>query len=212
MGNTLEGIVLSRLEYGDTALIVDFYSRELGRTTFSAYSSKKKNARFYFAPLNFLEVELYQSKKEKYLKVKEISSLLPEQLMNRDSEIHAIRYFIAEFLKKTLNNEESDEALFSFLIEQLNELYHTSNKGTYILTFLENLSPYLGIDIVELKNNKGMASEFGFTFNESEWERLLAINPKDKKSYLNLLIRFYAHQFEGVGALKSKTILAEIFS
>lgn len=212
MSLKLEGVVLSRTEYGDSTLIVDFYSLEGGRLTFSATISKKKNTRFYFSPLTYVAVELYQSKKAKYFRLKEVQSLLTDQLVNRDSEVHAIRYFIAELLKKTLSNEESDPALFQFIINKLIHLYSSDSKGKFVVEFLEELTPYLGIDLEELKNQNGNDSGFEFGLSKMEWECLVGETNNSNKVYLNALLAFYTFHFEGVSQLKSKAVLAEVFN
>ncbi len=212
MSGKQEGIVLSKLQYGDSTLIIDFYSREGGRTTFSAYTSRKKNNKFYYSPLNLLSVDLYKSQKGKHLRLKEVNSLLNDQLISRDSEIHAIRYFLAEFLKKTLTHEEADEQLYSYLKESIVGLYDCESKSLYLLEFLESLSPYLGFDLSELQSENGQLRDFGFYLKEDELKSLSQAKKGNKKAYLNALLSFYGQQFEGVADLKSKSILAEIFS
>lgn len=212
MSQLLEGIVLSRLEYGESTLIIDLYSKELGRTTLGAYKPKKKNNSFYFAPLNLIQVSTYTSPKTKYLRTKDVNSLLADQLISTDSEIHAIRYFLADFLKMTLNEHEADPSLYSFLTARIKSLYQTQQKSSFVIDFLEALSPYLGIDLMELRSDTTLLRDFGFSLNETEQDQLIQPNPKDKKSHLNALLKFYAHQFEGVTKLKSKEVLAAIFN
>lgn len=215
MIDKFQGIVLSRVEYGDSALIIDLYSKEKGRLSVSSYSSKKKNNRFFFAPLSLLNIGLYKSKKGKLLKIKEVESALADQMISRDSEIHAIRYFIAEVLKNTLKEEDSNPYLYDFLKTEIDTLYTTDKKGSFVINFLENLSPFLGFDLNELRRAGGKASDYGFEFSDSEWNSLLCDTKEERvgnKAYLSLLLKYYANHFDGIATLKSKSVLAEVFS
>jgi|GEM_PF-4004763 len=211
MDGQIEGIVLSKLEYGDNTLIIDFYSAELGKITFSATNSKKKNSRFYFSPLNLLQLNLYTSKKSKYFRLKELQSINPDQLINRDNEVHAIRFFLAELLKKILTTEEADPRLYLFLKSRITDLYSSSSKSHYILDFLIDLSPFLGIDFDQITKEDQLLDEFSFDLSKEDRKTLIE-GRKNRKAYLNALLRFYSHQYEGLDQLKSKAVLAEVFS
>jgi DNA repair protein RecO (recombination protein O) len=214
MSTKVQGIVLSKVEYGDSALIIDLYCKEKGRLSVNTYSSKKKNNRFFFAPLSLLNISFYQSKKGKFLKIKEVESALANQMISRDSELHAIRYFIAEVLKNTLKEEDSSPYLYEFLKTEIESLYTTDKKGSFVINFLENLSPFLGFDLNELRRAGGKASDYGFDFSDSDWNALLCETREERvgnKAYLSLLLKYYANHFDGMGALKSKSVLAEVF-
>lgn len=205
-------IVLSKTEYGDNSLIIDLYSLQNGRMTASSYSSRKRKSRFYFEPFSLLELEIYQSKKAKFNRIKEARSALPLQMMIHDPEVNAMRYFLAEVLKKTLVAEENDPALFSFLKVEIENLYLSKNRSQFLINFMERLSPYLGIDFSEIQKIGGKASDYDMSFSESEWNSLMNNNFKNYKQRLKLILKFYAHHFEGMEKLKSKEILAEVFN
>lgn len=211
MSERIQAIVLSKVEYGDKTLIVDLYSLELGRLTASAYSTKKSKNRFYFSPLMVLELDLYTSKKAKLKKIKEVKSTLSTQMSNSSVELNAYRFFIAEILQKTIVEESTDPPLYHFLLQSVEKLYRGLNPD-FIVHFLEHLSPYLGLDLSEIKRQGGAASDYDLEFSAKEWERLTTSKKIPIKEKLNLLLKFYAQHFEGVSQLKSRPVLSAVFS
>ena len=211
MSESVQAIVLSKVEYGDKTLIIDLYSLQSGRLTASAYSTKKSKNRFYFSPLMVLELELYSSKKAKLKKIKEVKSAMPIQMANTSAELNAYRFFIAEVLQKTLGLENSDPPLFQFLSQTILRLYE-GFESDFVIRFLEHLSPFLGLDLEEIKKQGGSAKDYDLAFNEEEWKRLTTNENVPIKEKLNLLLRFYGQHFEGVNHLKSRSVLSAVFS
>lgn len=211
MSETDQAVVLSKVEFGDKTLIVDLYSLQSGRFTASTYSTKKSRNRFYYSPLMVLELNLYTSKKAKLKKIKEVKSALTMQMANISVELNAYRFFIAEVLQKTLGPENSDPPLYQFLLHSIDQLYQNTNPD-FIIHFLEGLSPHLGLDLDEIKRQGGSAADYDLDFNSDEWSRLTAREKVPNKEKLNLLLKFYAHHFEGINHLKSRSVLSSVFS
>lgn len=215
----LRSIVLSHLKYGENNLIVDLFTKESGRITAGLTLSKKKKNLFYYSPLNLIEVWTYRSPKSKHIKIKEAKSSLGEQMSNRDSRIHASRYFIAEFLKNTLHNEETEEQLFSYLESRIVLLYQSKNPGEFLINFLIGLSPFLGFDIKSLKEEFEQSDDFGFGLDQAEWRLLNEMqsgsdesSSANSKRKLDLLIKLYSVPFEGLRRLKSREVLNQVFN
>ena len=211
MNTNIRAIVLSKVNYGESTLIIDLFSRESGRLTVSTTISKKKNNRHYYSPLAVLDLSIYKSK-GKFYRIKEVKNAIPEQLINQDSEVHAIRYFLAELLKHVLKTEAEEIILFDYILDQLKQMYEAEKKGGFVLDFLEGLTPYLGIDIAEIEEGEASWKEFGFELDKDELEMLRKRDKKNAKQYLNALLRFYSHHIDGIQNLKSKSILAEVFA
>ncbi|MAY84886.1 MAG: hypothetical protein CMP59_12215 [Flavobacteriales bacterium] len=212
MSDRIQAIVLSKVEYGDKTLIIDLYGLQSGRFAASTYSTKKSKNRFYFSPLMLLELEVFTSKKAKLKKIKEVKSALPIQMAVNSAEINAYRYFIAEFLQKTLPLENPDSQLFQFLLNTIAELYEENLSANFIHQFLEKLSPYLGLDLQEIKQQGGSPSDYDLDFSQGDWENFIGDKRLSAKERLSLLIQFYAQHFDGVKHLKSRSILAEVFA
>lgn len=204
-------IVLAKVEYGDRTLIVDCFSAESGRISASTHLSKKNKSLFYYSPLNVIELDLFRAKKSKLFKVKEAKSLIAEQLANQSPEVNAYRFFIAEFLQKTIEIESQDRALYKFLTDQIASLYHSSSRPSFLSDFLEQLSPFLGIDLAEIKAQGGEPSDYGLLFNDQEWKTLMEQNKVKEKERLSALLKFYAHHFPAVEKLKSRKVLSAVF-
>jgi DNA repair protein RecO (recombination protein O) len=211
MSDRIQALVLSKVDYGDKTLIVDLYSLQSGRLTASTYSTKKSKNRFYFSPLMVLELDLYTSKKAKLKRIKEVKSNMAVQMANTSMELNAYRFFIAEVLQKTLALESSDPPLYHFLIKSIEQLYQKV-EADFIIHFLERLSPYLGLDLEEIKRQGGTAADYDLDFNSDEWGRFTSNTRIPAKEKLNLLLKFYAHHFEGIKHLRSRSVLSAVFS
>ncbi len=118
-----KAIVLRQIKYGESSLIVDMLTPNMGLQSFIVSGVRKKKPQFhpyYFQALNTLEVIYYESNKSELLRVKELNSPLALQNIEFNVNKNSIRLFLAEMIRLTSKKSEPDERLFLFL-EQLIE-------------------------------------------------------------------------------------------
>lgn len=141
-------IVLHSFKYGESRMIVDMFTEEVGRQSFIISLPKTSKGRIkkqYFQPMTLLEVECDVRQNVQLQKLKDAHLLtaytsipfLPEKL--------ALSLFIAEFLYHALRSEQQDKLLFAYVCDSMQWL-DTVEVGfaNFHLTFLMRMSRFLG--------------------------------------------------------------------
>jgi DNA repair protein RecO (recombination protein O) len=144
------GIVLYTLKYNDASTIVEIYTELCGRASFVAWipRSKKTGIRLgLFQPLALIEFEAdFHHTTTSLYRIKEAKSILPFTTIPYDPFKSAISLFLAEFLYRSLREEEEDRSLFAYLkysilwLDKVQEEY-----ANFHLVFLMHLSHFLGL-------------------------------------------------------------------
>ena len=235
-----QGIVLNHLKYGDTSLISTIYTSTHGRKTFLVQGVYKRKSRFhpsFFQPLSLLDLEIYIQPRRELQRIKEISIDHPFQHLPFDTTKSAIALFLSEILYKTLREEESNLQLFNYLYHSIQFFdINTEGSANFHLLFLINLTRYLGFYPIDnfSETNSLFDSLNGkffpyLTSQQSESDRLtsvwmhrllntsfdnlgsLTMNHQIRNDLLRLLIEFYSLHLEGLGIVKSHSVLQSVF-
>lgn len=143
-----EAIVLHSLKYGETHLIVDLFTREVGRLSCIIPLPKTPKSRLkkqYFQPMTLLEVEVDLRQRLQLQKLKDAHLLYAYASIPFSPEKLALSLFIAEFLYHALRSEQQNEPLFAYLYDSMQWL-DIAEKGyaNFHLTFLMRMSRFLG--------------------------------------------------------------------
>ena len=143
-----EAIVLHSLKYGETRLIVDLFTREVGRLSCIIPLPKTPKSRLkkqYFQPMTLLEVEVDLRQRLQLQKLNDARLLSAYASIPFSPEKLALSLFIAEFLYHALRSEQQNEPLFAYLIDSMQWL-DIAEKGyaNFHLTFLMRMSRFLG--------------------------------------------------------------------
>ncbi len=143
-----EAIVLHSLKYGETRLIVDLFTREVGRLSCIIPLPKTPKSRLkkqYFQPMTLLEVEIDHRQRLQLQKLKDARLLSAYGSIPFSPEKLALSLFIAEFLYHALRSEQQNEPLFAYICDSMQWL-DTVEVGfaNFHLTFLMRLSRFLG--------------------------------------------------------------------
>lgn len=146
-----KGILLRKINYSESSLIVTIYTLEQGVQTFIFQGGKKKSS--YLFPMSLLEIEFYKRPDS------ELGKLTSAHPFKGTSEIpfHPLRssiaYFMADVLYQSLKTDQSDLFLFQVLEYQLMELEESRDLGRFPLFFLIDLSKTLGIEPIIVDEN-----------------------------------------------------------
>jgi len=143
--NTTIGIVLQKIDYSETSLIVKVLTAEFGLKSFiyqGAKRSKKKGQ--LVGPLSVLNISYYQRKESDLAKITTVEL----DVVFKDIPFNPIKcsvvFFMNEILQKTVKEEETNAELFEFVKYTLQVLDAQTNISNLPIKFLLELLIYLG--------------------------------------------------------------------
>ncbi|WP_452220060.1 DNA repair protein RecO [Lacinutrix salivirga] len=145
-----KAIVLSKLKYRDSDLIVRCYTKQQGIVSFILRgilkSRKRASKTAYFQLLSQLQLD-YNFKSNSSL-----HSITEVKLDTFYSSLHTNVYkssiviFLSEILATTLQEEEANTLLYEYIENALQWLDNSEDYANFHLLFLINLTKYLGIN------------------------------------------------------------------
>ena len=123
MDDTIQGIVLQSIRYGDTSLIVKVFTRNLGLRSYmvkGAFNRNSKSRAALFQNLhliNYVEASRPNKGSLGYLKDVQLTTVYQSIpfVMNKS----AILMYISELLSKTIIEQEQNEVMFDFIVRSL---------------------------------------------------------------------------------------------
>ena len=110
-----KAIVLHFIKYGESQVIVDLFTEQVGRVSFICpipKSSKGKTKRQFFQPLTILDVQFDYRQKMKLQRFKDIRIAEPFSTIPFDPYKLSISLFCAEFLYHATRDEQKNALLF----------------------------------------------------------------------------------------------------
>jgi len=229
MKNTDKAILLNRISYSESSLIVTLYTFENGIQKFIFQGGKKKAHQLF--PLAISEITFYKRPDSDLgkLTASESKQILNEIPFNPLKS--TIAFFISEVLLKCLKTEEVENEVFTFLENQIIKLDRAADFAYFPIHFLIDFSEYLGIyphkqiqspsyfNVMEgeLSDSKPI----GDIFYEGEAVQLIAEYIDEKKcsgksskqvreQALQILIQYYQLHIPQFKELKSLDVIREI--
>jgi DNA repair protein RecO (recombination protein O) len=149
MDDTIQGIVLQSIRYGDTSLIVKVFTRNLGLRSYmvkGAFNRNSKSRAALFQNLhliNYVEASRPNKGSLGYLKDVQLTTVYQSIpfVMNKS----AILMYISELLSKTIIEQEQNEVMFDFIVRSLLWLdLVEQDYANFPLFFTLELTRYLG--------------------------------------------------------------------
>lgn len=145
-----EAVVLSKLEYSESSLIVSLFTQSNGLISAILKGGRKANSKLskVVDVLNHNHIILYkkQSREIQVISSSEIISYFPKIKSNLDTAKYA--FSICELIKKSLNEDEPNNLLFKGLIRILNLMENgTENSAVLFCRFFLFLIKQLGYEI-----------------------------------------------------------------
>lgn len=234
-----KAIVLSSIKYGDTSLIIRCYTETSGVKSYllrSVLKSKKGKLRpAYFQPLSQLELVASHSNKGSLNSIKEARVVYQYTSLYADFVKQSIVFFIAEMLSSSVQEEEGNPALFSYLETSLQWLDLHESVSNFHFVFLINLTKFLGFYPDELSShnvsfdmkegvftNKPFIgpsltandlslfkSVLGINFDMSN---KLSFNVNSRQRLLEIIVQYYELHLIGFRKPKSIQVLKKLFS
>lgn len=232
-----KAIVLSSLKYQEKSLIVKCFTLSDGLKSYfvaSAYSGKKSNQKIaYFQPLTILEIEANHKNKGTLEHFKDIKLATAFQTINTDVIKSTIVIFLSEMLYHSIQEEEKNEDLFTFLETALTWLDTHEETSNFHLILLLEITKFLGFypDTSDLDAKFFSMDEGVFTIfqginclsehDTSLLKKLVSLkfdsnqkifNGIERQLLLNILLNYYSIHLDGFKKPKSLEVLKEVFA
>lgn len=233
---TTKGIVLHKIRYSESSIIVKILTKDAGVQSFiikNAFSKKKKNMLALVENLSMIEIT-FDDKKQYLQYLKDVNLYRQYRIIPFDIVRKTLFSFYNELIYKLLREYQADEYLYGFIEKSLCEL----DKEEVVLAdvhlhFMVHLSQVLGFlpsPNYSMQNRYFSIEEsaFGSSFYENPlylsaeasnylWNIMQAtpqsLPPKKiRQELLNGLIRYFEKHNEQIGKIESVEILTQILS
>ena len=235
----INAIVLSKLKYRDSDLIVKCYTKQRGIVSYlirGALKSQKGSSKAaYFQPLSLVLIEEIYKPNQTLQSIKEIKLDYLYKTLHTDILKTSIVMFLSETLASVLKEEEQNESLFNYIENTLKWLDYQTEFSNFHLLFLLNLTKYLGFypDDQNKSSNYFNLSNGLFESNKDEYfsitgENLtilrqlldtdfesvntIRLNSKQRQSFLNMLLLYFELHLGDFKKPKSLQIFNQVFN
>lgn len=235
-----QAIVLHSLKYGETRLIVDMFTRSMGRQSFIVSipkSTKAKIKKQLFQPLSILEIEFDSRPKVQLQKLADVRLASPFSSIPFHSHKLSISLFLAEFLYYALRGEQENELLFDYVANSLLWLDGQQDRfSNFHLVFLMRLSRFLGFypnldhyqsgDYFDLRESMFQSAppvhrDFLFPEEANKVQlmmrmdfptmHLYRMSHDDRNRLLEVTLKYYRLHLPDFPELKSVSVLQELY-
>jgi DNA repair protein RecO (recombination protein O) len=151
-----KGIVLRKLNYGETSLIVDVFTEEHGLMSYIIGGVRQAKSRGGSALLQLMavvELVAYHSEKSKLHRIKEVHAAHVFQSVPGDVRKNAIILFLAELCSKVIRQTERNKELYQMIEDAITTLDRAQEHfaDTHLL-FMIRLADLMGFGPEERKH------------------------------------------------------------
>jgi DNA repair protein RecO len=214
------GIVFRFTKYGDTSIIVNIFTELFGLQSYivnGVRTSTKKSKIALYQPLTLLDLVVYHKENASILRIKEVKCLHPYQSMTTDFKKSTIAMFLNEIINKAVKEESHSHGLCGFMIDSFEKLDQlSSNYENFHLIFLVKLSQFLGFRPYHSREIFGagiLSDEDDQLLNkllECDYDDSLTLTLVQRRTFLDILLRFYANHVEQLGEVRSLAVVREL--
>ena len=234
-------IVLRTIKYGESGLVVDMLTENVGRVSFMVKvprSQKGKIRKQLFMPLSLVEVDFDFRNKPGLQRLRDIRLSVPLPSLALNPYKLSIGLFVTEFLCHATRDEHDNPQLFNFVAFSMEWLDNVEgNFSNFHLVFMIRLSRFIGF----FPNTEG-AQQGGFfdllnsTFTDSAPQHhhylvpeeaakiallmrltyhtmhLCAMSRLERNRCTEVILEYYRLHVPGFPQLKSFDVLKELFA
>ncbi len=236
---TTQGIVLRSVNYGETSVILDIYTKDFGRRSYILNGVRKKNAAFKQALVNvssWVEMVTYHRDDKDLLRIKEVKPHIIYESIPFDVIKGTVSLFMTELLEKTVRESEKNVPLFQY-IEQSYRTLDRAEKTTYFpLGFPIGLMQFLGFApstehpktdlFLDIREGRFVPNQPHIHYLDetlSQFWKLLEytlpgnpppenMNKSERQALLDGIMEYYKFHIEGFKGLNSLSILRIVLS
>ena len=215
------GIVFRFTKFKETSIIVTVFTELFGLQSYIVNGVRSKTAKNRIAlyqPLTLLNLVVYHRENANIERIKEISCLHPYRTLTSDIKKSTLAIFVNELLNKTVKDESHTAEIFQFICDSLITL-DSLERGheNFHLIFMLKLSRFLGFGAHNI--NEVIAGRTADRETENllkgllnaEYQSPIAISNIQRRTLLELILKFYHEHIESLGEIKSLQVLREVF-
>lgn len=215
------GVVFRFTKFQETSIIVTIFTEIFGLQSYivnGVRSKSSKNKIALYQPLTLLNLVVYHREHANIERIKEIACAHPYRTLTSDVRKSALAMFINELLNKTVKDESHIAEIFQFIVDSLITLdsLETGYENFHLL-FMIKLSRFLGFgayhvnEIIGGKTTDNETEKLLEGLLSADYNTALKINNMQRRTILDLLIKFYHEHMESLGEIKSMQVLREVF-
>lgn len=146
------GILLKKINYSETSLILHFFTLEKGFQAYLFQGGKKKKGNI-LQPLTMVEINAYQRPDSELAKISSIAPDFIPQSIPYDPLKSGIAFFITEILEQSLRSSDKDEQMFRLLEQEIHWLDDTETITNYPIWFMLRVAQQLGFGVHRVGND-----------------------------------------------------------
>lgn len=223
-----KGICIKFFKYKESSIIAKIYTKEFGLQSYLVHSVRTEKPKFraaLFQNLTLLEMVVYhKAGKIGLQRISEVHCRQPYLQIPFDFRKSSLALFFSELLLKTLQEEEKNEELFTFLENSFLELDQAERIDNFAIAFLLQFlekQGLLGQDVEELfaqLHKVGACPPLNTMPTEIEaLKQIRAGKPIHISSVLrqmliNHLLGYFRLHYGALGEIKSLEILRNLFA
>ena len=233
-----KAIVISKIKYNDSDLIVKCYTASLGIKSYMVKNAlKSKKGKFrpaYFQLLSLLEIEADHKEMRSLHYLKEVRLHKPYESLHTNVFKSTVLLFLSEILSMILNEEEPNRPLFEYIETTLLWFDTVENTGIFHHQFLMGLTKFLGINPDTENNELPYFNLQEGKFQAHTWEHCVTgenldllkpflgtkfdtslsieLNSLQKQELLNMILGYFKLHLQGFKHPKSLTVLSQVYS
>jgi len=235
-----KGILLHQIKYNDSALIVQFYTKDFGRQSFiirGVRGKRKGNQAALLQPMSVLEIVAYFKRTREVQSVKEYAASFVTLNIHKNIKKSCIALFLGEVLSSVLKEESPNKELFGFIEDSVLYLDTIEEPfSNFHIAFLAGLSSYLGFEPDKTMQETGCffdlmngnfcvlppphgnyatseVSEILLSFFNSSFDAIMKypLSGTIRNEVLETILRYYSLHLPGLKKIRSLEILHEVF-
>jgi DNA repair protein RecO (recombination protein O) len=227
------GLILRQMPYKDNSLIVNVFTKDLGRKAFYVRTGGKKSGKkaAIFMPLSVLNMEVKLQESREIQHLGEVSLHHYPSVFFASPLMSGVGLFMSEILYRTIQSEEVNTEAYNTLETFVIQLDNRVSNLNIHLLFLIELAEMLGFGIVYPDNTsqyfdleEGRFSEHKPPHSNFLWKQQLlsflelmrhnkdiCITGIERRQFLDKLLLFYKYHIPLFGEIKSLEILKQTY-
>ena len=229
-------IVLKRIPYSDSKLIMHIFTREYGRLAVIMHAGKGQKSKYkrnLASPMQLLDLVLYKRPGADIFGLKEVKHNYVFKRINNDIKRSSVAMYLMEFFNKVIKTSEPNQAYFDFCRKSILCLDNNAKIENLHLFVLVKSLIYMGIKPRVLDKNKPYfdissgESSLSLGINSMNMDNTnilrcilgknldsmieLKLNSKQRIAFLDKIEQYWICHFEGFTKSKSLKVLRQLW-
>lgn len=227
MLSATKGILLRKVKYSDTSLILTFFTEEFGVRSYMYKGAKSKKNKVSLNSLAIIRIVGFGKDSSNLMFVKELHADPSLHSIYTDMKKAGVVLFLNEVLQKVLREESSNPPLFAFIYNSLLQFNSEPFNPNFHVSFLLQLTKYLGFGprivpgkFFNLEQGEStdtvidgvcITGSIYSLFKRALENGIIECNREERQELLQNVLLYYQLHDESVKEIKSKPVLEAVF-